>query len=103
MLFIDTMLFIDSMLFIDIMLFIGLMLFLESILTYDNEGLPDWQATFDSLHLYLSLNIYRLTNRKLIVQTYPSSNSFKTTGEYVGDEEYEIMAITLPKITSLNM
>lgn len=75
----------------------------EQIFTYDEDGMADYDGTMAALQAYLTLNIYRVTNRNLIVQTFPSSGDCSNTRHNIDQGAYEVMAITLPKAKTLAM
>ncbi|XP_067949323.1 GPI mannosyltransferase 4-like isoform X2 [Watersipora subatra] len=76
---------------------------LEALYVYDTYGLVDWEATWASIEESLTLSIYRVTNRNVIVQTYPSSGDSDNLKENIDLGAYETMAITLPKAQMFSM
>lgn len=68
---------------------------------YKTDGMPDWDKTLEAFHTYLTLNIYSITNRKLIIQTIPQSGDYHNHRRNIEHGAYEVLAITLPRVKSL--
>ena len=71
------------------------------MLVYAPDVLPDWDKTVEAFHTYLTLNIYSITNKKLIIQTIPKSGDYQNHKHNIDHGAYEVLAITLPHVKSL--